>query len=102
MAMSDKEMKGTELENSIAENMHEISVLKHRNKELNIAYEDTRLKLRKSEQEEEIARTGRDEATISMNHALEMSKTWQETVKSLKRQMKEERARVNEANFNVF
>ena len=37
-----------------------------------------------------------------MNHALEMSKTWEETVKSLKRQMKEERARVNEANFTVF
>lgn len=102
MAMSDKDMKGTELENNIAENMHEISVLKHRNKELNLAYEDTRLKLRKSEQEEETARIGRDEATISMNHALEMSKTWEETVKSLKRQMKEERARVNEANFTVF
>ena len=67
--MTDKDLKGTELENSIAENMHEISVLKHRNKELNIAYEETRLKLRKSEQHEEEARIGKDEALISMNHA---------------------------------
>ena len=48
-AMVDKDMKGSELENSIAENMREISLLKHRNKELNLVYEDTRVKLRKSE-----------------------------------------------------
>ena len=74
--MTDKDVAGSKLENQISTHMHEISVLKRRNKELNTVYEETRLKLRKSEETYAMAVIGKDEALISMNHALEMSQTW--------------------------
>ena len=45
---------------------------------------------------------GKEEAIISMNHALEMSETWKETVKILKRQMMEQREQAKEQNFLVY
>ena len=50
-AMGESDMKGTELTEQIGQNVHEITMLNHRNKELSKLYEATKLKLAKLEAE---------------------------------------------------
>ena len=75
--MTDKDVAGSKLEDQISTHMNEIAILKRRNKELNTVYEETRVKLRKTEETQAMAIIGKEEAIISMKHAHEMSQTWQ-------------------------
>ena len=82
--------------------MHEISLLKHRNRELNTVFEETRLKLRKAEESQQLAEIGKEEAIASMYLAQEMSSTWEETVKVLRRQLIDQREQVKDQSFWVY
>ena len=101
-AISNKDMQGVALQHSIAENLNEITILKRSKKELNALYEDTRLKMNKFEAKAAKNEMSMEEAIIAKNHAEEIAQTWGETVKSLKRQMKEDKERAEQTNILVY
>lgn len=81
---------------------HEVTMLKLRNERVNDQYEATRMKLLKEQAQQYASQTSVEESVIAKIHAEEIAKTWQESVKELRRQLKEQKLRHDETNLLVY
>lgn len=90
-----------ELDNTILDMANQISKLKHDNKNLVEELSKTTTELTEKTDLLEKSEKGLEEATVARIEAEEIARTFEETVKSLQKRMRDEKAKYNELNEMV-
>ena len=90
-----------ELDNTILDMANQISKLKHDNKNLVEELSKTKTELTEKIDLLEKSEKGLEEATVARIEAEEIARTFEETVKSLQKRMRDEKAKYNELNEMV-